>query len=220
VEDAPVEVPACGERVVQLGAQEIRPAVEPALGLHEVEEEHPGEGQECEQTPVGRVARLDLGARALDQAPERREEARADLLGGQHLPHPERVLERRGPGPGREIGEQVEVQRRRAVERDDEDGAAPAHAHAGDGKREGPAAEGGDEPGLRGGGQPPRHGAGGAARVRGRAPDDAERAPPRDRCPVLVTVPFVRSVAKVGEQGAEVVRAVAAGKERGEHGGP
>ena len=48
-----MEVAPCREVTVHFIGQEARPAVEPSLGLHEVQEEDPGEIKQPERVAVG-----------------------------------------------------------------------------------------------------------------------------------------------------------------------
>ena len=66
--------------------QVARVAVEPALGLHEIEEQHPGESREGQRVPVGARARRGKPVgESLERGAEGAEESGSDAFTGEHV---------------------------------------------------------------------------------------------------------------------------------------
>src|SRR5207247_1722341 len=78
-------------------------AVEPALLLYEVEEEHARQGGEREGVPVGAAPwPSEAIGEALEHGAEGAEESRRDALGAERLADPDAQRQRRFVGPGGE----------------------------------------------------------------------------------------------------------------------
>ena len=101
------------------------PPAQPALGLDEVEEEHPGELQKGQRLPVlGRNRPAEVGGHAVEHALERLEEPTTQSLSGDCLRGSRRVGRGALSGNGAQALERDDVHRIGTVELDGEGGQA------------------------------------------------------------------------------------------------
>src|SRR5439155_787475 len=98
VEDLAVEVAPGGEALVEAVDQVAPVAVQPALRLDEVEEQHTGEGGERERMPLAPAAgRRQAVCQPLQRGPEHPEEPRGDPFARERFADPQAERERRFP---------------------------------------------------------------------------------------------------------------------------
>jgi hypothetical protein len=127
------------------------------------------------------------------------------------------VREGRGPGPRRQVGEELQVERLGLRDRHHEHRAAGDGAKPGGGQRQHPVPHGGDQARLGRGGEAPGHAADRVGRIRGVPTDHAERPPPRHGAPSVRARAVVALVAQMREQVGQAVGGTAAAHEVGEH---
>src|SRR5207247_4611641 len=110
VQGGAVEVAAGGQRAIEQARQIAAVAVEPALLLYEIEEEHARQGGEREGVPVDAAPWPgEAIGEALEHGAEGAEESRRDALGAERLADPDAQRKRRFVGPGGEPLQQGEI---------------------------------------------------------------------------------------------------------------
>src|SRR5581483_7544810 len=94
-EEVAVNPPAPRQAAVHLPGEEVGPAVQPALALHEVKEEDPGELEQREAVPLGGARpRGEGGGHAVERGPEGAKEGAPHRLAVEGAGRARRVGER------------------------------------------------------------------------------------------------------------------------------
>src|SRR5256884_9997746 len=98
-----VKVAPAGDALIETVDQKAPVAVQPALRLHEVEEQHPGERGEREGVALGPAAgRRQAVGQPLQRGPEHPEEPRGDAFARERFADPQAERERRFSREGAE----------------------------------------------------------------------------------------------------------------------